>query len=398
MNVDSPPTSAARAKARILHLTSAHRWNDTRIFFKECRTLARHGYDVTLLAPGAPDESRDGVTLRGVPSSRGRLGRMTTTLYRIWRAAKSQRADLYHFHDPELIPVGMLLKSRGSRVVYDVHENLPAQLLVKAYIRPAFLRRVLAGLARAAEGFAARRLDGFSAAAPSIARRFPAERTALVRNLVDLDFVDSIEAPARPASGRPFVVIYPGSLSRARGILNAIRAIAMLDGSAELKLAGKWHDPAFRRECESEPGWRFCRYLGRISPAEVIAAVKDADAGIHVPLPSPNYSDGLAVKGFEFMACSKPFVTTDEPGKRRTFGNCALFVDATSPRDIAAAIGKLRDDAALAQSLGEAGRGQVADSFAWGNESVALLGLYTRLLAGDDRAGGGREIDMDRTE
>ena len=41
---------------RVCHLTSVHSSDDTRVFHKECVSLARAGYDVTLVAPG---ESRE---------------------------------------------------------------------------------------------------------------------------------------------------------------------------------------------------------------------------------------------------------------------------------------------------------------------------------------------------
>jgi hypothetical protein len=37
---------------RIVHITSAHRTDDDRIFHKECRSLAEHGLSVTVIGPG----------------------------------------------------------------------------------------------------------------------------------------------------------------------------------------------------------------------------------------------------------------------------------------------------------------------------------------------------------
>ncbi|MEJ7806104.1 MAG: glycosyltransferase family 1 protein, partial [Telluria sp.] len=71
-------------RARIAHLTSAHPRNDTRIFIKQCRTLAASGYDVMLVvADGKGPELRDGVRIVDAGYLDGRLNRMFTTTARV---------------------------------------------------------------------------------------------------------------------------------------------------------------------------------------------------------------------------------------------------------------------------------------------------------------------------
>jgi len=363
---------------KIVHLTTAHSCYDARIFNKECKTLVAAGHDVTLIAPGALDVTEDGIRLAGIPRRTSRLGRMTLTLFDAWRAARARRADIYHFHDPELIVVGLLLKLHGHAVVYDVHENLPDQVMVKSYLGPAWVRRSVRALARGFEAVAARNLDGFCVAAPSIQARFPADKTVLVRNFVQLSLADSVEtSEQRGSDGRP-VLIYPGSLSRARGVATLIDAIEQFEGRAELWLFGKWHSEALKKECFEKPGWRFTRYFGRVRQEVVIAHIKAADFGVHLPPVSPNYSDGLAVKGFELLACRKTFVTTDEPGKRRTFDGCASFADAESLGSVVAAIRELIDNRQLRDQLARTGRERVESEYCWERESEKLLSLYAR--------------------
>src|SRR5467141_3498823 len=116
----------ARKAPRVVHLTSVHPPFDVRIFHKECKSIVRAGYDVTLIASHDRDETRDGIRLKAIPKQSGRLSRMTRGFWSIYREALRQDADLYHFHDPELIPLGLLLRMKGKKVIYDVHENTKA--------------------------------------------------------------------------------------------------------------------------------------------------------------------------------------------------------------------------------------------------------------------------------
>src|SRR5581483_5637020 len=89
----------------------------------------------------------------------GRLGRMLGTTMAVVAAGLRQRGDVYHFHDPELIPWGLALRLLGKRVVYDVHEDLPRYLLIKHWVAPV-LRRPLSRMASGIEWIADRTLSG----------------------------------------------------------------------------------------------------------------------------------------------------------------------------------------------------------------------------------------------
>lgn len=119
---------------KICHITTVHPAHDARIFYRMCAGLAAKGHEVTLIA-SAPFAGEFGV--RSSPWNKriapaGRISRIILAL----RAALAENADIYHFHDPELISLGLALKLlRPSKiVVYDVHEDYPSMMLEKYWI------------------------------------------------------------------------------------------------------------------------------------------------------------------------------------------------------------------------------------------------------------------------
>ena len=119
---------------KVVHLTSVHKAFDVRVFHKECKSLARSGKHVVLVVPHERDEIVDSIEVKGIQVSSGRLSRMTRSAWSLYKEAKRQNGDVYHFHDPELIPIALLLAARGRTVVYDIHEDATADLLHKEYI------------------------------------------------------------------------------------------------------------------------------------------------------------------------------------------------------------------------------------------------------------------------
>ena len=109
----------------VAHLTSVHRRTDTRIFLRQCRSLVEAGYEVVLVvADGHGDTLVDGVRIQDVGQGQGFRGRLGAAL-RVFRAARQLRAAIFHIHDPELLPVGWLLRRSGRIVVFDAHEDAP---------------------------------------------------------------------------------------------------------------------------------------------------------------------------------------------------------------------------------------------------------------------------------
>jgi len=372
---------------RIVHLTSVHLPFDVRIFHKECKTLARVGYEVVLIAPYKQDETVDGVRIRAVPEPRNKWDRIAHTIWQMYRAACCEDAKICHFHDPELILIGLLLKLRGKSVVYDVHEDVPQQIFSKQWI-PPFLRPLVSRAVYALETFAAQRFDGIAAATNTIAGRFEKmnSRTITLHNWpLGREFEEFLVTPF--STDRKVIRVgYFGSIAEDRG------AIVMLDATlrlnrripAALVLAGPFSSKECRKNLENHPGWKYVEYLGVLNREQVLEQLARLDIGIDVPAPLPRRMVALPTKVFEFMAAGLPFVAANFPIVSSVIDehHCGIEVDPTNSQEVVDAILWLAQHQSEARSMGVKGREAALAKFRWEQETKKLTLLYEDILQG----------------
>jgi glycosyltransferase involved in cell wall biosynthesis len=383
----------ANGSVRIVHLTSAHSADDSRIFVRECRSLAQMGYDVHVVAPDTPHELREDVHVWGVaerPGSR-RATRMTRTVAAVYRRAHALDADIYQFHDPELLLAGLLLSRSGKRVIYDVHEDVPASILTKPWIKPR-LRRPIAALAGAIERFSTRRFAGVVAATPAIRERFAGSRceAITVANYPALADFDR-DAGAPPPEGR--LVCYVGAISEIRAADVMVQAVARID--AKLLLAGWYSSPDLRDRLATLPGWSRVVELGLVGQRDVVATLRRSRAGLVLFLPLPNHVNAQPTKLYEYMAAGLPVIASSFPRWRAFIegAQCGLCVDPTDPAAVAEAIEWILDHPKEAAEMGRNGRRAVERHYAWESEARKLAAFYESLL----RSGPGAARRADRS-
>lgn len=362
---------------KIVQLTSVHYENSTRIFYKECITLANNGYDVTYIVPTNKDKYVNGVKIKAVNKSKKRFERFVVTLWKIYKIALLENADAYHFHDPELISICLLLKLRGKKVIYDIHEDYSKQILSKKWIGNKYFRKIVAFLFNIFEQIGVMFLNRVVTATPDISRKFPKYKTVVLRNFPILKLIGEIK-PVDYHKNKP-IIIYAGGLTRVRGIKEIIQSMEYVKGKAELWLLGRWESNKFNSECENMDAWSYCKYLGFTSLEEVFKYMKIADIGVCLLHPVENYIKSLPIKSFEYMACSLPVIMSNFAYWQEIFEECALFVNPYDPKDIAEKILYLLDKPNEVKKIGERGRKLIEEKYSWEEESKKLLNLYKNI-------------------
>lgn len=362
--------------SRVRHLSSVHDVHDTRVTYKECASLAAAGHDVALLNCHDGDIEVAGVRVIGLGAPRGRIDRILRKTWAIFFRALRERADIYHFHDPELMGVGLALRLCGKKVVYDVHEDVPLQIMNKTWI-PGWLKRPLSGIVRVLEGISGRALSAIVAATPSIAAKFPAAKTVVVQNFPEKGLAN--QRNEKPFGERDNAFIYVGGLSEQQGLFEMLAAFEQLPGGVTGLLAGKFKQ--LQEQAEAHPGWQHVRYLGPLPRDEVVAGLRDAQVGIVLDHPISNYVEGYSTKMFEYMACGLPFIASDFPLWQRIVAehDCGITVDPFDTDAVAQALGRLLSDPQEAARIGENGRQAILRKYNWDVELGKLLSCYESL-------------------
>ncbi|HJV84452.1 MAG TPA: glycosyltransferase [Noviherbaspirillum sp.] len=385
---------------KICHFSSVHRGLDIRIFRKECISLANAGYDTHLVidatAADMAEAASHGVTVHPVaPDAQGgRLSRMVSHARHCYHAARELNADLYHFHDPELIPYGVMLARSGKKVVFDAHEDLIGDIHAKDWV-PVRARHAVAAIAGAVQDFGARRFSAVVTATPFIGSLFEnlAKQVVVVNNfplLHELPPAQDVDVSQRKS------VCYVGNIHKHRGIQEMVKAIGM--SGEQLLLAGDFRPGLLRDEVTGYDGWQHVRECGVVDRKGVADIMAQSFAGMVIFHPVPNFINAQPIKMFEYMSAGVPVIASDFPLWRDFIeGNqCGICVDHTRPDAIADAIRHLRTHPEDVVRMGANGRRATAEKYRWDREETKLLSLYRALLEDRERSRSMRDTEDHR--
>jgi glycosyltransferase involved in cell wall biosynthesis len=371
----------------VCHITTVHPAQDARIFHRMCRALARRNINVAVIAP----ESFGGEPHLRPSLFNGDLGRAPRFQRSgiALRAALAEPADVYHFHDPELIPMALALKTlrRDSAIVYDVHEDYPSMMRDKYWLPPVTRRAAALG-ARVANRMAGKFLDGIVVADKGVAGDFmraAGDKTLVYYNFPSLDLFTPLAIPvAQPSAD----LVYLGGLSERAGIFvlfDALKILAQRGVHPSVRLAGYTDgdkglaaiDAALLRLGLSEQ----VEFHGRLAHHQVPAWLRSGRIGLVLLQAVPKFMKNIPSKMFEYWACGLPVLASDLPPARQFLveGQNGYLFAPSSAVHLAERVAHLLQDPAKRQSLGRAGRRMIEAE--WNNERQvdALVGFYKTL-------------------
>jgi glycosyltransferase involved in cell wall biosynthesis len=176
----------------------------------------------------------------------------------------------------------------------------------------------------------------------------------------------------------PPYLLFVGTLEPRKNLVRLIRAYRRAAASGiphALVLAGPlgWHHQQLHRELALRgPG--DVLLTGALSEGDLDALYAHASAFVY-----PALYEGFGLPVLEAMSRGVPVITSNTSSIPEVAGDAAIGVDPESVRDIAAAIGEVLTDPALAEKLAALGRAR-AERFSWDEAARQTLQLYERVL------------------
>lgn len=365
-------------------MSSVHRWDDIRIFHKEAQSLSK-GYRVELHAP-APFAVRkiDRVNIFGLPQWE-KVRDRSLARKELFRRIRSAGADIYHFHDPELILVGLYIKIvKNKPVIYDIHEDYPAYIRSKEWI-PGLLRLPVAYFFRVFEYIATLYFDILITATPAIADQFPSPRkTLVVSNYPRINRNQTL--PVKEKTVIRFV--YAGSLEEIRGINEMCQAFASITAASdsykvELHVAGKLiGSKQYQQALLHIFNHPAIFYHGQMRQEEVKPLLDRCHVGIIPFLPVPNHINAIPNKLFDYMEAGLMLLVSNFKMWSDLLEkyNIGITFNPLNVNSIAQSMNRICQNPEIIEAMGKSSFETVHRHFIWDTMEKKLFAAYKELL------------------
>ena len=376
---------------------------DRRVW-QEARALTEAGYQVSIICPKSRGFEKSRETLEEIQIYRhclweasGPFGylveyawALTAEFLLALRVYARRRFRIIHAcNPPDLIfLVGLFFKLFGVRFIFDHHDLNPELWEAKFGNRHALFQWLL---------HLAERLT-FRTAHVSIATNESYRDVALVRGKVrpesvfivrsspDLEKVRRLPPQPELKQGRPYLVVYLGTMGPQEGVDLLIESAAHLINEKQRRdvsfvmIGGGSEIPRLKAQASTRGIESFATFTGRIPDDELAAYLSTADVCAAPDPKNPMNDKSTMNKILEYMAYARPVVLFDLTEGRRSAGAAALYARPNDPVDFAEQILKLLDSEPLRRQLGELGRQCIEEKLNWEIEKKALLAAYEAAL------------------
>jgi len=371
-------------QTEILHLSAVHGGTDSRVVYREGCSLARR-YRLTMALTRPEPSVHPGIWFMGVPFFPQLWRRIVSVHPRLlWYALRSP-ARLVHLHDPELIPLGLLLTALGRTVIWDVHENTRRQFSAKK-VHASFPLRWLFNFF---DRLARRHLHLIFAETSYLAEYRPLRKPhAVVLNYAPLPLLEPFRRTPDTVLRPEF--FYIGQLSFARGLNVLIAACARLHDEFpdfRVHLFGALGFDVFEPTALTRvPGFGLAKhhllFHGPTDARRAFPVAARCLAGLALPKPVGDFPESYPTKLFEYMALGLPVIASDFPLYRAVVAppGAGLCIDPTSPEALAGALRFLLQHPEASRQLGNRGRTAAEMRYSWASQEAVLFNFYGSLL------------------
>lgn len=369
-------------KKNICIIAPVHHYQDIRVYQKEARTLSLNGYSVFLIARNNNEKVENNIHILKL-KYRTRIQRFLLFPYILYKAIRI-KADFYHLHNPDTIPVGILLKLLGKKVIYDTHEDFKKKIQIRYWI-PKILRKNTALAITFLERIAGLVFNAIIVTQEDVKNRINKKALVLANApIIDGEIIENAYVISKEIMDQSCKrLIYVGGVSNARGLKFMVQSLVTLNTkyTTRLWLIGHFENKLEYNHIKKEKGWKYVDYLGYLPQDKAFAHMLRSDVGLVLLKDVADYSQTSANKIYEYQSFSLPFLASNfkkwEIELKKV--NSGLFVDSNNLKEVENKISYLLENNNIAKEMGMNGKLYIQNEFNWEKESLKLLQLYESL-------------------
>lgn len=366
---------------KVCHVTSLHKANDGRIFQRYCKSLAKK-YEVYLVAPNTEDRVLDGVHIVGVslPGINSRVKRWMN-LNKLLPVLDRIDAEVYHFHDPELLKLGLKMKKKGKKIVFDSHEDVVNQIKNKGFI-PKSIRKLIGSLYEAHERRCLKQYTAVVSVTGYIVDRLKKinPNTYQITNYPILSDRGEIVRPWDRS------VCFAGLLSRFWLLEEIIDVLPT--AQAHMYMAGFYANEVYLNKLKELEGWKNVEFFGTLPHNKVLELYHKSSIGLAIESyddPNVGYRTGSlgVTKIPDYMASGLPIIVSDSVvwGEMVRKYKCGMVVeDPENKEEILGAINYILDHPEVAKEMSYNSKKAAENEFNWNSQEKVLYKMYDAII------------------
>jgi len=373
---------------KVFIFTSVHVWNDTRIFYKQVTSLAKK-YQVEYHCPAdyTTKKIHKNLIVFGLPLWKDVKDRRVTRKI-LWERVKKSNAEIFHFHDPELIWIGLKIKwLLRKKVIYDIHEDYSAQILQKNWIKPHFVKLIISKVFSKFEKWACQYMDRLIFAESYYKDLFPQKLSHKFNDVLNFPLL-SKKQNIESRSNDFVKIIYSGGVTKERGafiMLDILKELIKRGVNVKLFLIGYLFDEEIINMIENDK--LFCENVVTIGKRVFVDKSiiefehQSSDIGLAIFPKSIHYERKLLTKFYEYMYNGIPIVASNFKvwSKFIEKTKSGITVNSENIEETALKIIELINDKKLRLKISKSNSKLVSEKYNWDNQEIKLIQIYEEL-------------------
>ena len=324
---------------KICHISTVHYTYDTRIYFKYIKSSLKKNISIDYITTFKGEKAlSDKVNFLYLEDKKGIWGRIKKNI-QAYNYARKTKANIIHFHDPELIFICMALKVfHRKKIIYDIHELYHDAIMHKENLNK-FLRIFFSTSYRIIEKVFIRFFDLLVLAEDKYSDHYLKYNYILMRNYINSNEI--IENIKKYNNINFINFVHLGSITKARGIYEIVDFAKLLRSHLNFKI--NMIGPFYNSKLESEIKFiidknklnNYFNFHGIVHNENALQMIESSDFGLCFLHPIQNNKNSIVTKFFEYMSKSLPTIATNIPLWNDFFesNKCGLNIDIFNLED-----------------------------------------------------------------